>query len=79
MKIQPMRKKIPVSVQLANARYKSKMMCPIQTIINSYSCCRTAMGVGQRALSLSAHMAGDPPPPLLALGRVTSPCQLIGV
>ncbi len=26
------------------------------------SCCRTAVGVGQRALSLSAHMAGDPPP-----------------
>ncbi len=27
-----------------------------------FSCCRTAMGVGQRALSLSAHMAGGPPP-----------------
>jgi hypothetical protein len=26
------------------------------------SCCRTAVGVGQRALSLSVHMAGDPPP-----------------
>jgi hypothetical protein len=25
------------------------------------SCCRTAVGVGQRALSLSAHMAGGPP------------------
>ncbi len=27
------------------------------------SCCRTAVGVGQRALSLSAHTAGGPPPP----------------
>jgi hypothetical protein len=31
-----------------------------------------------RELSLSAHMAGGPPP-LLAPGRVTSPRQLIGV
>jgi hypothetical protein len=29
----------------------------------SLSCCRTAVGVGQRALSLSAHTAGRPPPP----------------
>ncbi len=44
-----------------------------------YSCCRTAGGgVSQRALSLSAHMAGGPPP-LLAPGRVTSPRPLIGV
>jgi hypothetical protein len=28
----------------------------------SLSCCRTAVGVGQRALSLSAHTAGGPPP-----------------
>ncbi len=28
-----------------------------------FSCCRTAVGVGQRALSLSAHTAGGPPPP----------------
>jgi hypothetical protein len=27
------------------------------------SCCRTAVGVGQRALFLSAHTAGGPPPP----------------
>ncbi len=26
------------------------------------SCCRTAVGVGQRALSLSAHTVGGPPP-----------------
>ncbi len=41
------------------------------------SCCRTAVGVGQRALSLSAHTAGDPP--LLAPGRVTSSCHILGV
>ncbi len=28
------------------------------------SCCRTAVGVGQRALSLSAHTVGGPPPSL---------------
>jgi hypothetical protein len=42
------------------------------------SCCRTAVGVGQRALSLSAHTAGGPPP-LLAPGRVTSPRHTLGV
>jgi hypothetical protein len=49
-------------------------------IISIYysSCCRTAVGVGQRALSLSAHTAGGPPP-LLALGRVTSPRHILGV
>ncbi len=31
-------------------------------IVNFHSCCRTAVVVGQRALSLSAHMAGTPPP-----------------
>jgi hypothetical protein len=45
-------------------------------IFSQSSCCRTAMGVGQRALS--AHIAGGPPP-LLAPGRVTSPRHLIGV
>ncbi len=43
------------------------------------SCCRTAVGVGQRALSLSAHTAGGPPPPLLAPGRVASPRHILGV
>ncbi len=33
------------------------------------SCCRTAVGVGQRALSLSAHMAGGPPPPIPGPGE----------
>jgi hypothetical protein len=42
------------------------------------SCCRTAVGVGQRALSLSAHTTGGPPP-LLAPGRVTSPRHIPGV
>ncbi len=37
------------------------------------------MGVGQRALSLSAHTAGGPPPPFLAPGRVTPPCHILGV
>ncbi len=37
------------------------------------SCCRTAVGVGQRALSLSAHMAGGPPPPGPGEGGVTTP------
>ncbi len=32
-------------------------------ILNMISCCRTAVGVGQRALSLSAHTVGGPPPP----------------
>ncbi len=41
------------------------------------SCCRTAVGVGQRALSLSAHTAGGPPP--LAPGRMTSPRHILGV
>ncbi len=36
------------------------------------------MGVGQRALSLSAHTVGGPPP-LLAPGRVTSPRHILGV
>ncbi len=35
---------------------------------NAISCCRTAMGVGQRALSLSAHMGGGPPPHLWLRG-----------
>ncbi len=40
------------------------------------SCCRTAVGVGQRALSLSAHMAGDPPPtPGPGEGDVTTPAH----
>jgi hypothetical protein len=42
------------------------------------SCCRTAVGVGQRALSLRPH-GGGTPSPLLAPGRVTSSCQLFGV
>jgi hypothetical protein len=42
------------------------------------SCCRTAVGVGQRALSLSPHTAGDPPP-LLAPGRVASSRHFLGV
>jgi hypothetical protein len=39
------------------------------------SCCRTAVGVGQRALSLFAHTAGDPPPPPPGPGEggVTTP------
>jgi hypothetical protein len=38
------------------------------------SCCRTAVGVSQRALSLSAHMAGGPPPtPGPGEGDVTTP------
>jgi hypothetical protein len=37
------------------------------------SCCRTAVGVGQRALSLSAHTAGDPPLPGPGEGGVTTP------
>ncbi len=57
---------------------------PLQFIVSHLrfpylSCCRTTVGVGQRALSLSAHMAGGPPPPFLAPGRVTSPRQPIGV
>jgi hypothetical protein len=36
------------------------------------SCCRTAVGVGQRALSLSAHTAGGPPPPGPGEGGATS-------
>jgi hypothetical protein len=43
-----------------------------------FSCCRTAVGVGQRALSLSAHTAGGPHP-LLAPGRVASPRHILGV
>ncbi len=42
------------------------------------SCCRTAVGVGQRALSLSAHTSGGHPP-LLALRRVASPRHTLGV
>jgi hypothetical protein len=37
------------------------------------SCCRTAVGVGQRALSLSAHTAGGPPPSGPGEGGVTTP------
>jgi hypothetical protein len=38
------------------------------------SCCQTAMGVSQRALSLSAHTAGGPPPPPSpGEGGVTTP------
>ncbi len=36
------------------------------------------MGVSQRALSLSAHTAGGPPP-LQTPGRVTPPCHILGV
>jgi hypothetical protein len=36
------------------------------------------VGVGQRALSLSTHTAGDPPP-LQALGRVTPLRHILGV
>jgi hypothetical protein len=36
-----------------------------------FRCCRTAVGVGQRALFLSAHTAGDPPPSWE--GGVTTP------
>jgi hypothetical protein len=36
------------------------------------------VGVGQRALSLSAHTAGGPPP-LPAPGRVTPPRHILGV
>jgi hypothetical protein len=39
------------------------------------SCCRTAVGVGQRALSLRSHGGGTPP--LLAPGRVTSPRHIL--
>jgi hypothetical protein len=42
------------------------------------SCCRTAVGVGQRALSLSAHTAGRPPPtPGPGEGGVSSPYSRI--
>ncbi len=36
------------------------------------SCCRTAVGVGQRALSLSAHTVGGPPPLGPGEGDVTT-------
>ncbi len=39
----------------------------------SSSCCRTAMGVGQRALSLRSHGRGTPPPPGPGEGDVTPP------
>ncbi len=42
-----------------------KFMRNLQEVNNTkreISCCRTAVGVGQRALSLSAHTAGGPPP-----------------
>jgi hypothetical protein len=38
-------------------------MIYVLLFLKKISCCRTAVGVGQRALSLSAHMAGGPPPP----------------
>ncbi len=34
----------------------------ISIITPPFSCCQTAVGAGQRALSLSVHMAGGPPP-----------------
>ncbi len=48
-------------------RYTLSSTTPIGAIavllpIAKLSCCRTAVGVGQRALSLSAHTAGGPPP-----------------
>jgi hypothetical protein len=57
----------------ANIIHYSKLL-----VLVLVSCCRTAVGVGQRALSLSAHTAGGPPP-LLAPGRVTSPRHILGV
>ncbi len=39
-----------------------------------FSCCRTAVGVGQRALSLRPHGEGDPlPTPGFGEGDVTTP------
>ncbi len=43
------------------------------------SCCRTAVGVGQRALSLSPLIWRGDPPLLLAPGRVASPRHTLGV